>query len=56
LKRARQRLEYHAKDTDKKIEEVRDELKQDIAGLRAASETAHKEIIERLERMESGMR
>ena len=35
------------------IGNVRDELKQDVADVRAASETAHKEIIARLERIES---
>ncbi len=48
-----QRLEYHSKASNKKIEDVRIELKKDIAGVREASETAHKEIIERLERIES---
>ena len=55
-----QRLEYHSNATNKKIEsldtkidDVGDELKEDISGVRAASETAHQEIIARLERIES---
>lgn len=48
-----QRLEYHSTSTDKKIEDVRDELKKDIAGVRIASETAHTEILKRLEQIES---
>ena len=48
-----QRLEYHSNATSKKIENVRDELQEDVAGVRSASEKAHKEIIARLERIES---
>ncbi len=55
-----QRLEYHSNATNKnlgsldnKIDGVHHELKQDIAGVREASETAHKEIIARLEQIES---
>lgn len=48
-----QRLEYHSNASNKKIEDVRDELKNDIAGVREASETAHASILERLERIES---
>lgn len=55
-----QRLEYHSnatnkniEDLDRKIDSVRSELKEDIVSVRAASETAHDEIIARLERIES---
>ena len=48
-----QRLEQHSESNDRKLDSVRTELKQDIAGVRAASESAHKEIISRLERLEN---
>ena len=48
-----QHLEYHSKATNSKIDGVRDELKDDIAGVRKASETAHESILERLRRIES---
>ena len=50
-----QRLEHHSSATKKQIENVREELKNDITGVRAASETAHKEIIKRLERIEESL-
>ena len=49
-----QRLEYHSNATKKRIEDVRDELKEDIVGVLAASAKAHKEIISRLDRIENG--
>lgn len=52
-----QRLETHSISTAKKIDEaisgLRTELKDDIKEVLAASATAHKEIIERLERLEN---
>lgn len=48
-----QRLENHSKTTQNYIGEVERRLRTDINKVLDASATAHKEIIERLERLEN---